>query len=77
MGTVGTVLAGHAWSCASPTAAAPAGGEGEICIEGDSLMLGYLGAQGQAGVADGRLRTGDVGRFDADGYLTITGRIRT
>ena len=78
VGTVGTVLAGQRVVLRQPDgSAAPAGGEGEICIEGDSLMLGYLGAQGQAGVADGRLRTGDVGRFDADGYLTITGRIRT
>ena len=78
VGTVGTVLAGQRVVLRQPDgSAAPAGGEGEICIEGDSLMLGYLGAQGQIGVADGRLRTGDVGRFDADGYLTITGRIRT
>ena len=77
VGTVGTVLAGQRVVLRQPDgSAAPAGGEGEICIEGDSLMLGYLGAQGQAGVADGRLRTGDVGRFDADGYLTITGRIK-
>ena len=77
VGTVGTVLAGQRVVLRQPDgSAAPAGGEGEICIEGDSLMLGYLGAQGQIGVADGRLRTGDVGRFDADGYLTITGRIK-
>ena len=76
VGTVGTVLAGQRVVLRQPDGSAPAGGEGEICIEGDSLMLGYLGAQGQIGVADGRLRTGDVGRFDADGYLTITGRIK-
>ena len=55
--------------------AAP-GGEGEICIAGDSLMLGYLGVGDAAEGEPSLLRTGDLGRFDAEGYLSITGRIK-
>jgi len=78
VGTVGTVLAGQRVTLRLPDGReAPAGGEGEICIEGDSLMLGYLGLEaGPAGQAPARLATGDLGRFDAEGYLTITGRIK-
>ncbi len=78
IGSVGTVLAGQRVTLRLPDGReAPAGGEGEICIEGGSLMLGYLGvAQESAPAAPVRLATGDLGRFDADGYLTITGRIK-
>ncbi|MDS1140094.1 class I adenylate-forming enzyme family protein [Pusillimonas sp. SM2304] len=52
--------------------------DGEICIEGDSLMLGYLGVQ-QDGILEPAapvLRSGDLGRMDEDGYFTITGRLK-
>lgn len=82
IGSVGTVLAGQRVTLRLPDGReAPAGGEGEICIEGGSLMLGYLGvaheaARNLAQEAPARLATGDLGRFDADGYLSITGRIK-
>ncbi len=77
IGSVGTVLAGQRVTLRLPDGReAPAGGEGEICIEGDSLMLGYLGVADAAQGAPARLATGDLGRFDADGYLSITGRIK-
>ena len=63
----------------------PQGGEvttpgavGEICIAGSSLMLGYDGIE-QDGVlqpAGEVLRTGDLGKFDEEGYLYITGRLK-
>jgi long-chain acyl-CoA synthetase len=53
--------------------------EGEICIKNDCLMLGYFKApELTAEVFDdkGYLKTGDLGEYDHDGYLTITGRVK-
>jgi acyl-CoA synthetase (AMP-forming)/AMP-acid ligase II len=54
----------------------PAGESGEVWLSGPSLMQGYwrrpeLTAQM---MPDGWFRTGDIGMFDADGYLWIQGR---
>ncbi|CAM4042199.1 class I adenylate-forming enzyme family protein [Bordetella muralis] len=77
IGSVGTVLAGQQVALLDAVGApVPPGGEGEICIGGDALMLKYLGHDGDDPVRDGWLHTGDLGRFDAEGYLTITGRIK-
>jgi acyl-CoA synthetase (AMP-forming)/AMP-acid ligase II len=57
--------------------AAP-GGEGEVAIRGPNVTAGYENnpkANAEAFV-DGWFRTGDQGRIDADGYLTITGRLK-
>ena len=53
------------------------GEEGEICVRGMTLMLGYYNdeeATREAIDADGFLHTGDLGYFDADGTLYISGR---
>jgi acyl-CoA synthetase (AMP-forming)/AMP-acid ligase II len=49
---------------------------GEIRVRGDNVMTGYLDdeAATRAVLSDGVLSTGDVGRFDDDGYLYIVGR---
>ncbi len=54
----------------------PAGVAGEVCVRGDNVMLGYWenpAATAQV-LRDGWLHTGDIGRLDADGYLSLVGR---
>ena len=55
------------------------GEEGEICIKGASVTPGYLNnphANETSFTVDGFFRTGDNGKVDDEGYLTITGRIK-
>ena len=52
-------------------------GIGEVLIRGPIVMPGYHRnpeANAQAFTADGWFRSGDLGRFDDDGHLYITGR---
>jgi acyl-CoA synthetase (AMP-forming)/AMP-acid ligase II len=53
-----------------------AGEEGEILTFGPQLFAGYTDARldVDAFTPDGWFRTGDIGRLDADGYLSITDR---
>jgi acyl-CoA synthetase (AMP-forming)/AMP-acid ligase II/thioesterase domain-containing protein/acyl carrier protein len=56
----------------------PAGAVGEIAIRGPSVIDGYEAnpkANAEA-YADGWFRTGDQGRFDSEGYLVLTGRLK-
>ncbi|MFE0045728.1 AMP-dependent synthetase/ligase [Streptomyces albireticuli] len=51
--------------------------DGEVLARGPGIFAGYHGApEATAGVLDpdGWLHTGDVGAFDGDGFLKITGR---
>jgi len=55
----------------------PTGEEGEIVVRGPSVFDGYLNdpEANEAAFVNGWFRTGDLGRFDADGFLMISGRI--
>lgn len=50
--------------------------DGEISVRGPNVMLGYWqdDAATEKVLKDGWFHTGDLGAFDDDGYLTITGR---
>ena len=59
------------------------GEEGEICVSGPPVMLGYMSAPEETAAAlqthaDGRtwLHTGDLGRMDADGFCYFTCRLK-
>ena len=61
----------------------PAGEEGEICISGPLVMMGYLGDDAETAKTirlhdDGKiwLHTGDLGRFGDDGLLYFAQRLK-
>lgn len=56
---------------------------GEICFSGPNIFAGYRSAERTKGVffsmeegGERWIRTGDLGRIDADGYIWITGRAK-
>lgn len=56
----------------------PAGERGEVCIFGPNVITGYENNPEANATAffDGWFRTGDQGTLDAQGYLTLTGRLK-
>jgi acyl-CoA synthetase (AMP-forming)/AMP-acid ligase II len=56
----------------------PSGERGEVVIQGPNVVAGYENnpEANQKSFTNGWFRTGDQGFLDADGYLTLTGRIK-
>lgn len=49
---------------------------GELWLKGKNIMIGYVGADNSEAFEDGWFKTGDLVRFDDEGYLYIVGRIK-
>ncbi|MFF7437271.1 beta-ketoacyl synthase N-terminal-like domain-containing protein, partial [Streptomyces sp. NPDC008122] len=79
-GSCGPVLPGLTVRLVDPETGedVPEGAEGEVRVEGPNVMLGYWDAATATATApDGGVhRTGDLATRDADGFLTVTGRIK-
>jgi cyclohexanecarboxylate-CoA ligase len=58
--------------------AVPVGAEGEVWLRGPELFVGYVDAEQTAAAhaRGGWFRTGDLGRLDHEGWLTIVGRLK-
>lgn len=79
VGTVGLPLPGQQLKIVGGDGTELQQGEaGEVLLAGPNIMRGYLNRPEETAktVADGWLRTGDVGLIDADGYLTLVDRAK-
>jgi long-chain acyl-CoA synthetase len=67
VGSVGKVLDGVTVKIAE---------DGEILCQGSNVMIGYYKDEAQTNevIKDGYFHTGDIGEFDAEGFLKITDR---
>ncbi|KAK0162315.1 hypothetical protein PV327_008662 [Microctonus hyperodae] len=75
LGSVGPVLRGLKTKLDAPDS----NGEGEICMQGRHVFMGYLNAPEKTKEAkdeNGWLQSGDLGRIDRQNFLYVTGRIK-
>lgn len=80
MGSCGLPLPGLAVRIVDPATLADCvpGSEGELIVRGPNVMLGYLANPEETAraVRNGWYHTGDLARANANGFITITGRIK-
>jgi long-chain acyl-CoA synthetase len=78
-GTVGLPLPGQSIRLLDANGdPVPDGEAGEVAIQGPNVMRGYLNRPEETAktIVDGWLHTGDIGRFDEDGYLMLVDRAK-
>jgi long-chain acyl-CoA synthetase len=79
IGTVGKPIPGMRIEL-DKTASGAEGDAGEILIIGEGVMQGYYNKPDETNAtvrgAERALHSGDLGRFDADGFLQVTGRVK-
>ena len=78
-GTVGLPIPGQTIRIADDNGnSVPHGEAGEVLIAGPTVMRGYLNRPEETAktIVDGWLHTGDIGRFDEDGYLSLVDRAK-
>jgi long-chain acyl-CoA synthetase len=74
-GSVGVPIIGEKVKIADPNE----NGEGEICVKGPNVMMGYYKnpeATAAAFDEEGYFKTGDYGKLDEEGWIYITGRLK-
>ena len=78
-GTVGRVIPGATIRVVDPDSGEelPINDEGAIQVKGPNVMVGYLNLPDKTAesIKDGWYDTGDMGMIDADGFISITGRM--
>jgi long-chain acyl-CoA synthetase len=77
-GTVGLPLPGQDVALLHDDGTIDRDGTGEVVVRGPNVMRGYLNRPQDTArtVVGGWLRTGDLGRFDDDGYLVLVDRLK-
>jgi long-chain acyl-CoA synthetase len=79
LSSVGVAQTGIEIRIAGPDATElPAGGIGEVCVRGGTVMHGYWAdpLASATTLAGGWLHTGDIGCLDGDGFLTLKDRAK-
>jgi len=74
-GTCGNPLPGVKIAIANPDSS----GTGELVVKGNNVMLGYWKDEEatKEAIVDGWFHTGDLGRIDKRGLITVTGRVKS